>query len=104
MLFNDILQQYPELYRELHKHPEGNRAPGGESVGEVGRRMAAAADEIARCHQDGAVLVASHGMAVASLYCLASQIPLDEVYQYLPENAQPVVIQWNDRRVGAENL
>jgi len=100
MLVNDILRRYPEEYRELHEHPENSRVPGGESVSEVTCRMASAADEIARCHQNGSVLVASHGMAVAALYCFANRIPLARVYQYLPENAQPVVIDWNIRPPG----
>jgi broad specificity phosphatase PhoE len=82
--------------------PAEARAPGGESVLEVGLRMAQAADDITGAC-DGActgspVLVVSHGLALAALYCQAKEIPLREVYSYIAENTQARVIEWRRRR------
>jgi broad specificity phosphatase PhoE len=70
------------------------RAPGGESVLEVSQRMAAAADDIARAYPGGPVLLVSHGLALATLFCQANGISLGEVYNHIPENTQDVIIQW----------
>ncbi len=74
--------------------PVTARAPGGESVWEVSQRMALAADDIARQHPYGRVLVVGHGLALATLYCQAENIPLAEVYSHIPENTQATIIKW----------
>ena len=75
--------------------PEAARAPGGESVLEVSQRMAAAANAIARAHPGQRVLVVSHGLALATLVCQSSGIPLSEVYSHIPDNTQASVIEWD---------
>jgi len=74
--------------------PAEARAPGGESVLEVSRRVAQAASDIARRHPTGAVLVVAHGLALATLYCQASGIDLADVYAHIADNSRAVVIQW----------
>jgi broad specificity phosphatase PhoE len=70
------------------------RAPGGESIYQVAERMKLAADDIAAQHNGDAVLVVSHGLAIATLICLANQYPLHTVYEHIIGNAEPAVIQW----------
>jgi broad specificity phosphatase PhoE len=74
--------------------PAETRAPGGESVLEVSQRMASAADDIARAYPVGRVLVVSHGLALATLYCQANGIVLGDVYNHIPENTQDVIVEW----------
>ena len=71
-----------------------SRAPGGESVNEVAARMTAAAADIAVKHPKERVLIVSHGLAVAALYCVANQISLATVHGYIPENATPLIVEW----------
>lgn len=70
------------------------RAPGGESVVEVAERMRSAADEIASRHPGECVLVFTHGLALATLYCQANGIPLEQVYHHIPHNGQVTVVEW----------
>lgn len=94
-LFSDIQRDYPEEIRERKDNPLHARPPGGETALEVAERMAQAADEIAARHPHGPVLLVSHGLALASLICQARNIPLEQVYDRVPENAEPVVVHWN---------
>ncbi len=80
--------------RQVTIDPVTVRAPGGESVWEVSQRMAQAADDIARRYPDGTVLVVGHGLALATLYCQAENIPLADVYFHIPENTQATIIRW----------
>jgi broad specificity phosphatase PhoE len=70
------------------------RAPGGESVAEVAARLKLAADGIAAAHPGGKVLVVTHGLAMATLVCQARRIPLQQVYQQIPDNTVVAVINW----------
>jgi broad specificity phosphatase PhoE len=90
---DEVRRQYEIAFiKELD--PLNTRAPGGESARTVADRMAAAADEIARAYPDGMVLVVSHGFSSATLICQARGFDLKDVYQYIPDNAHPEIIEW----------
>jgi broad specificity phosphatase PhoE len=91
---DDIAGEYPEDLAERERNPAHSRAPEGESATEVAERVWAAADDIARAHPEGAVLIVSHGLALAALICRARGLSLSEVYALVPDNAHPYVIEW----------
>jgi broad specificity phosphatase PhoE len=90
----EVLEQYHVDPRINNNQPETAHAPGGETVTQVAGRMTAAANEIAVAFPRGKVLVVSHGLAVATLYCVANQISLNEVHQYIPDNTVPLKITY----------
>jgi alpha-ribazole phosphatase/probable phosphoglycerate mutase len=69
-------------------------ALNGESPFEVAERVIAAAYEIADSHTGASVLIVSHGVALAVILCHAQGIPLDKVYDHIPENATPYCVEW----------
>jgi broad specificity phosphatase PhoE len=75
-----------------------SRAPGGESVAEVAARIACAASDIASQHPGQAVLIFSHGLALATLHCQASGTSLEAVYEYIPKNGAAIVVNWEVKR------
>lgn len=95
MLFSEILQHYPTQIAERETDPLHARAPGGETVLELCERMAQAAADIATAHPLGPVLIVSHGLALAVLLCVIKGIPLEDVYNRVPENADPVRVTWS---------
>jgi broad specificity phosphatase PhoE len=95
MSLDEVQVKYAEDFKRGAEDPAFSRAPGGESVAEVAERMVQAANEIARRHTGGRILLVSHGLAVSSLYCQANDIPLTQVYQYIPDNAVPLQIDWH---------
>ena len=104
MLLAEVREKYQFDPAQANTSPETSRAPGGESVNEVAARMAAAINSIAALYPTGRVLLVSHGLAVATLYCLANAIPLASVHSYIPENATPLVVQWPPAAGVAETL
>lgn len=90
-----VIEKYHVDVRQTDKDPTHSRAPGGESIAEVAERMSAAASEIAANFPESKVLMVSHGLACAALYCVVNQIPLSEAHTYIPENATPLVVHWN---------
>jgi len=94
MTYEEVKEKFPlELQRD-HDDPVNSRTPGAETVAEVAARMRNAADEIAVRHTNGNILIVSHGLAVATLFCQANQISLAEVYHHIPDNAIPFKIVW----------
>ncbi len=92
--YAQVVAEFGGLLRAAEASPLDARAPGGESTAEVAARMSAAAADIARAHPGEAVLVFSHGFALAVLACLARGIPLEQVYEHIPSNARAEVIRW----------
>lgn len=95
LCLDEVIDQYKVDPTIEQRDPVYSRAPGGESVAEVEARMAEAAAEIARNYPKGKVLIVSHGVAVAALYCAANHLPLEKHHEYIPDNAVPLVIHWN---------
>jgi len=93
-LMSDIIRRYSRQYHNRSRHPESARAPGGESVLEVARRVTAAVDGYARSYPGGVVAVVSHGLSIATVIARARGVPLSEVYSLIPDNATPQVVQW----------
>lgn len=94
MSFDEVKGKYAAALSQDHADPANSRTPGGETVAEVAARMAAAANDISLRYPEGSILVVSHGLAVSTLYCQANKVPLSEVYQFIPENAVPIKIEW----------
>ncbi len=93
-VFSEMYAKYPEKFAESRANPAIVMAPGGESVAEVAQRTTAFADEISTLYPLGKVLVVTHGMALATLVCRASGLPLTDAHNRIPDNATPVEISW----------
>lgn len=91
---SEVPAKYPELIAWAKTDYQNWHAPGGESVRQVAERMAAVANDIARKHPGGKVLVVSHGFALATLIVQAAKLPLEESYAWIPENAEPFKLAW----------
>lgn len=94
LAYDEVKEKYPLDLQRDHDDPVYSRTPGAETVAEVAERVRAAANDITNLHPYGRILLVSHGLAVATLVCQANQIPLDHVYQHIPENAAPIEITW----------
>jgi broad specificity phosphatase PhoE len=90
----EVMSQHSFDPRQPDEQIDTPRAPGGESIQQVTDRMLAAANEISSSHPQGRVLIFSHGLAVATLYCVASSLPLKHVHHNIPDNASPLKISY----------
>jgi broad specificity phosphatase PhoE len=94
MYIDDIVEQYPLDWARRKDDPLNARPPGGESLAELAERMVSFADEASNLYPDATLVVVSHGLAIASLYCRANSIPTGEAYQNIPDNGRILEIDW----------
>ncbi|HWQ03841.1 MAG TPA: histidine phosphatase family protein [Longilinea sp.] len=93
-IYRDLQNCYSEEMLARRKNPYGFRPPDGETAGEVLLRVIKVADEIAAAYPNGRIVIVSHALALAALFCKAKGLPLLEVYDHLPHNAHPKIVQW----------
>jgi broad specificity phosphatase PhoE len=94
MLYDDIRTQFPQEFAQRARDPMNMRAPCGESPLDVAERVLPAMDEIAARHPGEPVLIVSHGISLAILACHARGVPLDCVYEHVPDNAKLYHVKW----------
>ena len=88
-----VREKYRPDFSRNPKYISTPRAEGAESLEQVVRRMVAAANEYHNKHNDGRLLLSTHGLSAAALYAVSRQIPLVDVVRHIPENGQPLLIQ-----------
>jgi len=101
-IYRDLLNCYSAEMLARGENPYGFRPPDGETAGEVALRVIMVADEIFEAYPKGRVIIVSHALALAALYCKAKGLTLLEVYDHLPHNAHPKVVQWPPETAGQE--
>ncbi len=94
LLFSEIQQRYASNWAEREVNPLFARPVGGESVYDLAQRAWPAVDEIAAANQPGPVLLVAHGLVLATLLCAATNTPLSQTYQNVPENAAVTIVHW----------
>jgi broad specificity phosphatase PhoE len=92
---DEIEAKYSRELAERARNPLYSRAPNGESTHDVTERVFSAVNDIVNRHPGESVLIVSHGVALAVIICRAEGFQLEDVYQHIPNNAQPYRVQWN---------
>jgi broad specificity phosphatase PhoE len=95
VLVDEIKARYAEVWSQRTVDPANVRPPGGETVREVAERVFAALDDIAHIYPNGRLLIVSHGLSIATAICRDKGIPVGQAYTVIPENVQPVWMDWN---------
>ena len=94
MLTADIEQRYADAWAERRADRLHAAPPGGESLAQVAARVLDGVSDMAQRHPEQRILIVSHGLALGVVLCAAAGAPLTEAFQRIPENAQPMVIEW----------
>jgi len=94
VLVENIKARYAKVWSQRTEDPANVRPPGGETVREVATRVYAALDDIARKYPIENVLVVSHGLSIATAICRARDIPVGQAYTVIPDNVQPLWMNW----------
>jgi len=104
VLVEDIKARYAKIWSQRTEDPANVRPPGGETVREVATRVYTALDEITSRHSDENILIVSHGLSIATAICRTQNIPVGQAYTVIPDNVQPVWMDWQPDEEHTSNL
>jgi len=93
---SEIQSRYTEAFRLRRENPLQVAPPGGETTSQVRDRVLAAVNEIIQTHPGETVAIVSHGFALAVILADHQGIPIEEVWDLVPENAQVNIIDVKD--------
>lgn len=94
LLGAEVERDFPLELAERRTDPANQRPPDGETVTEVAERVRAVLSNIHGARPVGSVIVVTHGVTMATALCLAHGLPLASVFDQLPHNAHPMVVDW----------
>lgn len=93
MHFSEIKTRYEEQFKRRKRNPLAVAPPGGETVGQVQKRVLAALKDICARYPRQHVAIVSHGLALAIIKASINQIPIEQVWDLIPPNAQVEQLQ-----------
>lgn len=102
MFSSEIRTSFSRELEQRHWDPLHTPAPGGESPLQVAKRVLPAVDEIALRHAGESVLIVAHGISLAVITCMAQGIPLEKLYEHIPDNAMLVPVEWRLPRIARD--
>jgi broad specificity phosphatase PhoE len=97
MLFEEIRSRYTKLWQQRVQDPLSVAPPGGETVGQVRKRVVEVLTEILDQNPDGHVAIVSHGLALALVKVHINNLPIETVWDHIPDNATPEILDLEAR-------
>ena len=92
----EIQTRYTETFRSRQENPLQVAPPGGETASQVRERVLAAVNDIVQTHAGDTVVIVSHGFALAVILVYHQGIPIEKIWDLIPENAQVNIIDVNN--------
>ena len=92
MLFKDIRASYSQAWEQRERDPLLVAPPGGETVGQVRTRVLEALRDILHQHPDSHLAIVSHGLVLALIKVHIAGLPIETVWDHIPQNAEPETI------------
>lgn len=94
LLVSEIQAGYAEIFQRRMTDPMSAAPPGGETASQVMERVVAAIEEMRQKHSGQTVAVVSHGFAIACLLAHYQNLPIQKIWDLIPENGG-----WREIRV-----
>jgi broad specificity phosphatase PhoE len=82
--FDLLREQYPSQMHALEHDLQNFKAPGGESIGDVIRRVKGIYNEIVWLHHSKRVVIVSHALAIKCMLSEVLNIPISDIDETVP--------------------
>lgn len=95
LLKEEVEKRYGPLLERWLQTPSRVKMPGGESLGDVARRVQKALGRIAAAHPQGAVAICSHDAVLKTIVALSLGMDLDNFWGIRLDNASITIIDYD---------
>ncbi len=82
LTYPEVAAQYSGQANARFADPWHNRAHGGESTGDLWRRVEAAWDDALRANNGGRILIVTHATPIQLLLCALLRVPFEQYWQF----------------------
>jgi len=93
MNVDEIKEKFHDLFVLRQNDPLNVASPGGETIGQVYERVCLALEDICRAYPTGIVVITAHGIVLAIIRIIAGGFPIQDVFEYIPENADVIQVE-----------
>lgn len=95
LLVQEIQSRYAEAFRQRRMDPLMVAAPGGETALQVRQRALQAVRDLLAAYPNGNVALVSHGFTIAVLLTHFYRLPIEKVWELVPDNGAIIEIDAN---------
>lgn len=95
LLVQEIQSRYAEAFRQQRVDPSMVAAPGGETALQVRQRALQAVRDLLAAYPHGNVALVSHGFTIAVLLTYFYRLPMEKVWELVPENGAIIEMDAN---------
>ena len=95
----EIAAEYPEAWASWVEEPDWDVVPGGEGAAAFDARVAAATDDLLQRHEQGDVLVVTHGGVIQVALHRVVGRPSRGLFPFKIQNASITLIEKRDARI-----
>jgi broad specificity phosphatase PhoE len=93
----DLRRDFSDFLSQWLKEPGETGLPGGESLGELQRRVWAAIQEVIRSHPEEKVAVVAHSFVILTILCRALDLPLKAFRRFRLDPTAKNIIEFSER-------
>lgn len=95
----DLRRDFPDFLSRWVRAPGRTVLPGGESLGEVQRRVWKVIEDLVRKHPEEKIAVVAHSFVILAILCRALGMPLKAFRRFRLEPTAKSVLEFSERGV-----
>lgn len=98
LTYKEITEKYAEEMRNWQADPVGTIIPGGESLGDVAKRVNAGLNKLLKKHTEGNLLVAAHGGTIRVILATILGFNVADYWKLRQDNTAVNIIDFYDEK------
>lgn len=103
MTYDEIIQKWPQEYKEWQDDPYNKKPPEGETLSELCERVSKFLMETAKKHPDSRILVVSHAGPIRAILSVLLNLRQDFFWKFKISNTSITIIEYDGQKELAES-
>ena len=103
MTYDEIIQKWPQEYKEWQADPYNKKPPEGETLSELCQRVSKFLMETAKKHPESRILVVSHAGPIRAVLSVLLNLRQDFFWKFKISNTSLTIIEYDGQKELAES-